>query len=150
MPSPRPRSAIHGPNRIDGVPGIPSGIPESEQIIESPTAFISYAYSSEEAEEWVANLAHDLQSKGSIDVNFDKWEVYGGIQQINFMQKIDIADKVVVVCDPDFIEKLNQNTSSGVQFESMLVNKRIMEEGSECSQKTQRSNIHTFGSSRWY
>lgn len=61
----------------------------------NPTAFISYAWESNELKLWVKDLATQLRADG-IDAKIDQWEVVPGDQMPHFMEK-SVRDNNFVV-----------------------------------------------------
>jgi len=91
----------------------------------NPSAFLTYAYSTEEHSDWVIRLATDLREKGAIDCKLDVWNLKPGERIMEYMKQISIVDKVLVVCDHMLIKKLESEKSSGIQIEFLFINNLI-------------------------
>jgi hypothetical protein len=91
-----------------------------------PKAFISYAWTSPERQQWVIDLATQLVENG-VDVNFDKWNLREGHDAIKFMEAM-VTDpsitKVIVICDKNYAEKAD-NRKGGVGTESQIMSPEI-------------------------
>jgi hypothetical protein len=71
----------------------------------SPTAFISYAWESDEHKAWVRQFAARLRSDG-IAVSLDQWELAPGDQLPAFMEKAVRENQfVLVICTPTYKRK---------------------------------------------
>ena len=93
---------------------------------QGPRTFLSYSWSSPEHEEWVLQLARDLESQG-VDVVFDKWDVRDGDDPFPFMERI-VADpalkKVVLICDREYVRKAD-NREGGVGAEAQILTPQL-------------------------
>jgi len=91
-----------------------------------PKLFISYSWTSPEHEEWVLNLATELQGSG-VDVIFDKWDLKEGEDANAFMEKMvtdDEIKKVIMVCDQTYAEKANSR-AGGVGTETQIISPEV-------------------------
>ena len=93
---------------------------------EHPKLFISYSWTSHEHEQWVINLATELQENG-VDVILDKWELKEGHDAHAFMEKM-VTDpslkKVALICDRLYAEKAD-GRSGGVGTETQIISPEI-------------------------
>ena len=92
----------------------------------SPTVFISYAWSTEEHEKKVFELAERLISDG-ISVIWDKWDLKEGQDKYAFMEKcvVDTGIKrVLLVCDKVYAAKANQR-KGGVGDETTIISSEV-------------------------
>jgi small GTP-binding protein len=77
----------------------------SEQKIERPECFISYAWGVPEHERWVEKrLARDLQKAG-IEVVLDRWQTQIGASLARFVDRIEECQHVIVVGTPLYRQK---------------------------------------------
>lgn len=94
----------------------------------APTCFISYAWGNPAYERWVEQrLATDLD-KASIPVILDRWENPPGADLQRFVDRIEKADRVLVVGTPDYRRKYeNEDPSTGsvVALEMKVVWSRL-------------------------
>jgi hypothetical protein len=91
-----------------------------------PKVFISYSWGSPEHEHWVASLAGYLRGLG-IDAQLDKWSVHPGHDLPTFMeQSMRSADRVLLICTEDYVEKALQRRG-GVGYEHVLVVGELMQ-----------------------
>ena len=73
---------------------------------ETKKAFISYAWDSEEHNEWVLKLASDLRRHG-VDVILDQWDARLGNDLSFFMEQgLTASHFVLCVCNDKYIKKL--------------------------------------------
>ncbi len=92
----------------------------------NPTAFISYAWESTEAQKWVKDLATKLRTDG-IDVKLDQWEVVPGDQLPHFMEKsVRENDFVLIVCTLKYKEK-SEKRSGGVGYEGDVMTAEVLQ-----------------------
>lgn len=106
------------------------GANENVNSTVKPTVYISYAHKDEIHGNWVHNLASNLQHNG-VKCALDQWELYGGKQQVEFMKKINTVDKVIIICEPNLVRKLMENKASGINFEFVELNKRLLSDTKE-------------------
>jgi len=75
----------------------------------NPQAFISYAWTDDEHQQWVLNLATDLRENGGVDVVLDKWDLREGHDVYAFMEKMktdpNIKKVIIIHQFGQFIEK---------------------------------------------
>lgn len=82
--------------------------------------FISYAWTDEEYQQKVIELATKLRNDG-IDVILDKWDLNIGADRFLFMEKsIDEADKVLILCNKRYKDKAD-NRDGGAGQETMII-----------------------------
>jgi len=92
----------------------------------NPKTFISYAWESDEAKEWVKNLATKLRNDG-IDAKLDQWEVVPGDQMPHFMEKsVRENDFVLIICTPKYKSK-SENRIGGVGYEGDIMTAEVLE-----------------------
>ncbi|HRI59462.1 MAG TPA: toll/interleukin-1 receptor domain-containing protein, partial [Saprospiraceae bacterium] len=92
----------------------------------NPTAFISYAWESDELKNWVKALATKLRGIG-IDVKLDQWEVVPGDQMPHFMEKsVRENDFVLIICTPKYKVK-SENRIGGVGYEGDIMTAEILQ-----------------------
>ncbi|WP_188365651.1 toll/interleukin-1 receptor domain-containing protein [Marinicella pacifica] len=92
----------------------------------NPKTFISYAWESDEAKEWVKNLATELRNDG-IDARLDQWEVVPGDQMPHFMEKsVRENDFVLIICTPKYKSK-SENRIGGVGYEGDIMTAEVLE-----------------------
>lgn len=94
--------------------------------METPKAFISYAWESDELKEWVKSLATELRNDG-IDVKLDRWEVAPGDQMPHFMEKsVRENDYVLIICTPKYKTK-SENRIGGVGYEGDIMTAEVLQ-----------------------
>jgi len=94
--------------------------------MKNPTAFISYAWESEELKEWVKNLATQLRHN-AIDAKLDQWEVVPGDQLPHFMEKsVRENDYVLIICTPKYKTK-SENRIGGVGYEGDIMTAEVLQ-----------------------
>ena len=92
----------------------------------SLTVFISYAWSTEEHEKKVFELAERLMSDG-ISVIWDKWDLKEGQDKYAFMEKcvVDTGIKrVLLICDKVYAAKANER-KGGVGDETTIISSEV-------------------------
>jgi hypothetical protein len=97
--------------------------------------FISYAWENDEYRALVKRLATRLRQDG-IDARLDAWHLEG-ITIPEFMgREVRNADKVLVVCSPQYREKVHAMEDgkqvTGTGWESMLLNSSIWADIRDC------------------
>jgi len=102
----------------------------TDQKIAVPECFISYAWGDLEQERWVErSLATDLQKAG-ITVVLDRWEnARIGASVPRFVERVEKADRVIVVGTPLYRRKYDNNESMRsfvVAAEGDLIGKRMI------------------------
>ncbi|MCK4344765.1 MAG: toll/interleukin-1 receptor domain-containing protein [Bacteroidales bacterium] len=94
--------------------------------MKTPTAFISYAWESDELKEWVKNLATQLR-QNSIDAKLDQWEIVPGDQMPHFMEKsVRDNDYVLIICTPKYKSK-SENRIGGVGYEGDIMTAEVLQ-----------------------
>lgn len=92
----------------------------------NPKTFISYAWESDKAKEWVKNLATELRNDG-IDAKLDQWEVFPGDQMPHFMEKsVRENDFVLIICTPTYKSK-SENRIGGVGYEGDIMTAEVLQ-----------------------
>lgn len=90
------------------------------------SAFISYAWESEEVKKWVKDLAIKLRDNG-IDAKLDKWEVVPGDQMPHFMEKsVRENDYVLIICTPKYKTK-SDGRIGGVGYEGDIMTAEVLQ-----------------------
>lgn len=102
----------------------------TDEEINSPECFISYAWGVQDHENWVERkLATDLQKAG-ITVVLDRWEnARIGASVPRFVERVGKADKVIVIGTPLYRNKYENNEpmrSFVVAAEGDLIGKRMI------------------------
>lgn len=90
--------------------------------------FISYSWSTPEHEQWVINLAKQLELN-KVPVVFDKWDVQDGQNLNQFMQRAvndPTIQKVIVICDEIYTKKAN-GFEGGVGTETVIISQQVYE-----------------------
>lgn len=101
---------------------------EAEGVEEEfPRVFVSYSWDDEEHKKWVRRLATDLRKNG-VESLLDQWYVKPGSSFLRFMNRLNDADKVVVVCTPKYLERVTKGKSGGVPWETMLITVEMFED----------------------
>jgi hypothetical protein len=106
----------------------------AEDIIndEHPKIFISYAWTNQQHENWVRQLATDLRKEG-IDAILDKWDLNPGNDTLPFMEQMvndDTVKKVLMVCDKNYAEKANKRKGA-VGIETQIISKKVYEQSNQ-------------------
>ncbi len=73
----------------------------------APKLFVSYSWSTPDHEQWVIDLATELQQSG-VEVILDKWDLREGQDAIAFMEKMvtdPAISKVMIVSDKTYASK---------------------------------------------
>ncbi len=95
-------------------------------MAENPKVFISYSHDSPEHKRWVSELAARLRHSG-IDAILDQWDLGLGEDKTRFMQRgIVDADRVLVVCTDNYVEKANAG-EGGAGYEGMIINVELVQ-----------------------
>jgi hypothetical protein len=90
-----------------------------------PRVFISYSWDSPEHRVWVAQLGGYLRQNG-IDVLLDQWNVGYGEDLAIFMERaVRDADRVLVICTENYVEKAAGRTG-GVGYELTIVTGELL------------------------
>ena len=86
----------------------------------SPKVFASYSHDSPEHKKWVLHLCAQLRKNG-VDVSLDQWDLGPGEDLTRFIESgVRDADKVIVICTPDYVEKANTR-QRGVGYEGSMI-----------------------------
>jgi len=92
----------------------------------TPRVFISYSHDSPTHKQWTRKLAADLRSNG-VDVIIDQWDLSPGDDIASFMEQgLKQADRVVVVCSKNYVERANSG-QGGVGYEKMIVTAELID-----------------------
>jgi small GTP-binding protein len=111
----------------------------TQEGIPAPDCFISYAWGEERHERWVEHeLAADL-GKAGITVVLDRWEnARIGASLPRFVERIDGAQRIIVVGTPRYRTKYDNNQPMGAAFvvaaEGDLIGQRMI--GSEADKES--------------
>ncbi|MGH3754747.1 MAG: TIR domain-containing protein [Pseudonocardiaceae bacterium] len=110
----------------------------TQQAIPVPECFISYAWGDDRHERWVEHeLATDL-TKAGITVLLDRWDnARIGASVPRFIERIDHADRIIVVGTPRYRAKYDNNQPMGafvVAAEGDLIGQRMT--GSEIAKES--------------
>jgi len=90
-----------------------------------PVVFISYSWTNETHMQWVLDLATRLVEKSGVDVKLDRWDAKPGQDRFKFMEeKIEEADKVLVICDEMYSRKANDR-AGGVGTETAIITPEV-------------------------
>lgn len=91
-----------------------------------PRLFISYSWSNPEHEQWVIDLATELNNSG-VEVLLDKWDLREGHDANAFMERM-VTDKevtkVLLVCDKVYADKAD-GRSGGVGTETQIISAEV-------------------------
>lgn len=88
-------------------------------------AFISYSWDDDMHKQWVLKLSNALIKKG-IYTLLDQYLPHG-YSLTHFMDRgIDIADRVIVVGSPKYLEKSKKQTYGGVTYEDSIISSTLM------------------------
>ncbi|WP_182858795.1 SEFIR domain-containing protein [Oceanobacillus picturae] len=100
-----------------------------EKDLKADKVFISYAWSSQEHEEWVVELAERLENDG-VEVVLDKWDSMEG-QNLNAFMQRSVNDpsitKVLVICDEVYTTKAN-GFEGGVGTETVIISDKVYQD----------------------
>ncbi len=102
-------------------------------IIETPTVFISYSWDSAEHEGWILNLATKLCDNG-VNAVLDKWDLGAlGKPLPDFMEKsITKSQRVICVMTPNY-KKKTEHLAGGVGYEYSIITSEIFLNGANTS-----------------
>lgn len=96
----------------------------SEQTNETPTAFISYSWDTEEHKAWVRDFATRLRDDG-VDVTLDQWHAIPGDQLPQFMETaVRENDYVIAICTPRYRERSDKR-AGGVGYEGDIMTAEV-------------------------
>lgn len=88
--------------------------------------FISYAWTNDAYQQKVIELATKLREDG-IDIILDKWDLYGGKDRFEFMEKsVSESDKVLILCNKEYKEKADKRCGGAGQ-ETMIIAPEVYE-----------------------
>ena len=94
--------------------------------METPTAFISYSWTSPEFEQTILKLAEDLVSQG-VKITIDKWHLREGHDSLVFMEKMvndPEIEKVIIACDQTYASK-SKSRKGGVGVETQIISPEL-------------------------
>jgi TIR domain len=83
------------------------------------TVFIHYSWDNESHKRWVLDLSNRLIDDG-IDVLLDQYDLKIGSNNLSFMEKINLADKVILVMTEKYKLKAT-NREGGVGYEYQII-----------------------------
>lgn len=96
--------------------------------LNTPKLFISYSWSSPSHEQWVVDLATEINNSG-VEVILDKWDLREGHDSVAFMEKM-VTDpsitKVLMVCDQIYASKAD-GRAGGVGTETQIISREVYE-----------------------
>jgi hypothetical protein len=96
----------------------------SEKPNETPNAFISYSWDTDEHKAWVRELATRLRSDG-VDVTLDQWHAIPGDQLPHFMETaVRENEYVIAICTPRYRER-SDNRAGGVGYEGDIMTTEV-------------------------
>ena len=86
----------------------------------TPVVFVSYSHDDLDHKRWVLELSTRLRRSG-VDVILDQWDLTAGQDLASFMSNsLDKADRVLMVCTPNYVAKANKG-KGGVGAERMIL-----------------------------
>jgi small GTP-binding protein len=92
----------------------------------SVVAFVSYAWGEPAVEGWVRDrLAPDLEQAG-IEVVLDRANIRVGDNLARFVERIQAADRVLVIATPAYAQKYNNAAGAVVAAEADVINLRLL------------------------
>ena len=92
----------------------------------TPSLFISYSHDDLGHKRWVLDLSTRLRKSG-VDVILDQWDLGVGDDLGTFMtNSLDRADRVLMVCTQNYVEKANAG-KGGVGVERMILTAEYMD-----------------------
>ncbi len=91
---------------------------------DAPRVFVSYSHDSAEHKQWVADLSDKLVGEG-LDVIFDGWDLGPGQDVAVMAEQIRAADKVLIVCTPQYVERAN-GRKRGAGYEATIVTGELL------------------------
>lgn len=96
-------------------------------MADEPRVFVSYSHDSDEHKEWVAGLSTKLCTAG-VDAVLDRWELVFGRDVAKFMvEGISDADRVLIVCTPDYVTRANEG-KGGAGYETTIVTAELVQD----------------------
>lgn len=88
--------------------------------------FVAYSHDSDEHKIWVGDFSSELRSYG-INIVLDQWNLHYGQDPTLFMESnIRDAEKVLIVCTDQYVEKANRG-EGGVGYERMIVTRELIQ-----------------------
>lgn len=94
----------------------------------TPKLFVSYSWSSPTHEQWVLDLATEVNNSG-VEVILDKWDLREGHDSVAFMEKM-VTDssitKVLMICDRTYAAKAD-GRAGGVGTETQIISREVYE-----------------------
>jgi hypothetical protein len=84
------------------------------------TVFVSYSWDGEEHKHWVKRLADAIDAEPDLDVTFDQYDMFGGKDLTQFMERGLGCERVVVISTPEYVRKATQRLG-GVGYECSLI-----------------------------
>lgn len=103
----------------------PSSAAADSETKHAPTAFLSYAWESDDHMTWVEKLARRLQAASGVKIILDQWDLAPGSDRFLFMEKsVANSDFVIVVCSPAYTGSANDRVG-GVGYESMVITSEL-------------------------
>ena len=97
--------------------------------MENPKLFISYSWSDQAHEQWVLELATELQESG-VEIILDKWDLKEGHDSVAFMEKMvtdPSIEKVIIVSDETYAKKAD-GRAGGVGTETQIISKEVYDQ----------------------
>ena len=91
--------------------------------------FISYSWSDQAHEQWVLELATELQESG-VEIILDKWDLKEGHDSVAFMEKMvtdPSIEKVIIVSDETYAKKAD-GRAGGVGTETQIISKEVYDQ----------------------
>jgi hypothetical protein len=99
----------------------------SDANVDTPIAFISYSWDSQEHKQWVQALASRLQKDGGVRIILDLWHLVAGGDRAVFMERgITYSKFVILICTTEYAQRANQRTG-GVGYEAMIITGELAE-----------------------
>jgi len=90
-----------------------------------PKVFVSYSHDSDGHAKWVAELGFILRKDFGIDVILDQWDLKLGSDLPKFMENIAKADRILMICSSEYVEKCDDTDNTGVAYEKKLMTARL-------------------------
>lgn len=91
--------------------------------VDNPKVFIHYSWDNEEHKDWVLFLAKRLIADG-VDLFFDRFDLQIGSNNTYFMEKIDSANKVILIMTKQYKNKA-ENRKNGIGYEYQIISSII-------------------------
>lgn len=96
----------------------------SGDLPQTPKAFLSYAWESDELKAWVKEIASTLRSDG-VETILDQWHAVPGDQLPAFMERsVRENDFVLIICTPQY-KKKSEERIGGVGYEGDVMTAEI-------------------------